>query len=108
MAWILSITRNLARMKLRSSSRQLTLEDAEWDAIPALGPELDPEDRFLLQTALASLSSLEKQVILLHAVAGLKHREIAALLELPMATALSKYHRALKKLRYFMEGDDAQ
>ena len=43
--------------------------------------------------------------MLLHAVTGLKHREIAALLELPLATVLSKYHRALKKLKTRMKGD---
>ena len=33
--------------------------------------------------------------------------EIAELLEIPLATALSKYHRGLKKLRTALEGDDA-
>ena len=46
--------------------------------------------------------------MLLHAVTGLKHREIAVLLELPLPTVLSKYHRALKKMRSFLEGDDAR
>ena len=45
-------------------------------------------------------------MILLHAVSGLKHREIAELLEIPLATALSKYHRGLKKLRTKLEGDE--
>ena len=31
-----------------------------------------------------------------------------ALLELPLPTVLSKYHRALKKMRSFLEGDDAR
>ena len=29
-------------------------------------------------------------------------------LGLPLATVLSKYHRALKKMRAYMEGDDAR
>ena len=49
----------------------------------------------------------ERQVVMLHAVTGLKHREIAQLLELPLATVLSKYRRALKKLNLLLEGDDA-
>ena len=49
----------------------------------------------------------ERRIVLLHAVTGLKHRELAALLELPLPTVLSKYHRALKKMRSFLEGDDA-
>ena len=69
--------------------------------------DVTPEDRQLLQTGLAALSQTERQVVLLHAVTGLKHREIAGILELPLATVLSKYHRALRKLKEWMEGDDA-
>ena len=64
--------------------------------------------RVLLQHALASLGDEERRIVLLHAVTGMKHREIAALLELPLPTVLSKYHRALKKMRSCLEGDDAR
>ena len=37
------------------------------------------------------------------AVAGLKHREIAALLEAPLPTVLSRYRRAIAKLRAALE-----
>jgi len=106
MAWILTITRNLARMKLRRNARLIDLNDEQWEAIPADAPSVTPEDRHLLQTALAALTDEERQVVMLHAVTGLKHREIAALLEMPLATVLSKYHRALKKLRTLVKGDD--
>ena len=79
MAWLLTITRNLARMKLRQSAKHAELDDAQWEAIPADIPTVTPEDR---------------QVVMLHSVTGLKHREIAALLAMPLATTLSKYHRA--------------
>ena len=39
----------------------------------------------------------------LPAVAGFKHREIAEFLRLPLATVLSKYSRASKKLRKILE-----
>ena len=68
---------------------------------------MSAEERHVLHTALTALEDTERQVILLHAVSGLKHREIAELLEIPLATALSKYHRGLKKLRAKLEGDDA-
>lgn len=106
MAWILTISRNLALMKLRQRKRFADLEPHEWEtAAVAVGPS---EDRPLLQAALKHLSEEERQVILLHALSGLKHREIAVLLNLALPTVLSKYHRALKKLRKFMEGADAQ
>ena len=100
--------RNLALMALRQRERQADLSEEEWDAIPAEGPALSPEERELLQTALAALEEQERRIVVLHAVTGLKHREIAQLLELPLATVLSKYHRALKKLKVRLEGDDAR
>ena len=36
----------------------------------------------------------------------MKNREIAALLGLPLGTVLSKYHRAMKKLRATAEKED--
>jgi len=103
-AWILTIARNQARMKLRQRSRNAELDEDAWKDIPAQTPAVTPEDRYLLQTALAALSEQERQIVMLHA-AGLKHREAAELLEMPLATVLSKYHRALKRLRAFVEGD---
>ena len=64
-------------------------------------------ERLLLQDALAILGDEERRIVLLH-TAGLKHREIGQALGLPLATVLSKYHRALKKMRAYMEGDDAR
>ncbi len=104
MGWLLAVARNLALMKLRQGARQEQLDEEEWDAIPADSPAVTPEDRQILQTALASLADQERQVVMLHAVTGLKHREIATLLQVPLATVLSKYHRALKKLRVQLEG----
>ena len=106
MGWLLAICRNLSLMKLRQRGRQADSDDRAWDAVAAGESGLSPEDRALLQTALAALEQEERQVVLLHAVSGLKHREIAALLQRPLATILSKYRRALKKLRVHMEGAD--
>lgn len=68
---------------------------------------MTPEDRAVLEAALNILSDQERQIVVLHAAAGLKHREIAKLLELPLPTVLSKYRRALSKLKTKLEGDDA-
>lgn len=103
MAWLLTVARNLARSRLRQSGRQIALDEEAWNAIPAAAP--DVEDRQLLQGALARLGAEEREIVLLHAVTGLKHREIAQLLELPLSTVLSKYHRGLKKLRAQMKGE---
>ena len=108
MGWLLAVCRNLCLMRLRREERHAALSEEEWDAIPTRECGLDADERALLQGALASLTDEERRIVLLHAVTGLKHREIAALLELPLPTVLSKYHRALKKMRSFLEGDDAR
>ena len=107
MGWLLTVCRNLCLMRMRREERRTALSDEEWDAIPAQECGLDADERALLQGALARLADEERRIVLLHAVTGMKHREIAALLELPLPTVLSKYHRALKKMRSFLEGDDA-
>ena len=104
MGWLLTVCRNLALMRIRRADRHADLDDSGWDAIPAEEKGLSVEERALLQDALALLDKNERRVVMLHAAAGMKHREIAVLLEMPLATVLSKYHRAIKKLRAFMKG----
>ena len=108
MGWLLTVCRNLCLMRLRREERHAALSEEEWDAIPAQECGLNADERTLLQGALASLADEERRIVLLHAVTGMKHREIAALLELPLPTVLSKYHRALKKMRAYLEGDNAK
>ena len=108
MGWLLTVCRNLCLMRLRREERHAALSEEEWAAIPTQECGLDAEERTLLQNALEVLHEEERRIVLLHAVTGMKHREIAALLELPLPTVLSKYHRALKKMRSFLEGDDAR
>ena len=92
----------------RVRKRHAALSEEDWDAIPAQECGLNADERALLQGALARLADEERRIVLLHAVTGMKHRKIAALLELPLPTVLSKYHRALKKMRAYLEGDDAK
>ena len=44
-----------------------------------------------LEALLSALGDEERQIVTLHALTGLKHREIAQVLGLPLATVLSKY-----------------
>lgn len=108
MAWLLTIARNLALGRLRSAARIQDLSQAEWSAFSIESDTLTADDRTVLGAALARLSDEERHIVVLHAVCGLKHREIAQFLDLALPTVLSKYHRSLKKLKTILEGDDAQ
>ena len=102
MAWILTITKNIARTKLRSAGRQIPLDDLE-ETTPSF--DRDSEEAVALEQAMKVLCDQERQILILHAVTGLKHREIAEMLGMPLATVLSKYARSLKKLKKALEED---
>ncbi len=103
LAWLFTITKNLCRDIQRGRGRvEQEPEGMEQDA--RFSYVSDPTDRLVLEAALKTLGTEERQVVLLHAVSGLKHREIAQDLGLPLSTVLSRYNRALKKLkRYLIE-----
>ena len=98
MAWMMTIAKNLSRMRLRDAKRTSDLPEEEWERYLSSKPGVSTE-------ALRQLSDAERQTVMLHAVAGLRHRESAVLLEMPLATVLSKYARAVKKLKQAMEAD---
>lgn len=99
MAWIMTITKNLCYQKLRRQTRMVDLPEDAWDRYMDAAEEVTPEDSMTLRACMEKLSEEERQIVVMHAVADMKHREIAAILELPLSTVLAKYHRALKKLR---------
>lgn len=104
LAWIFTIAKNLAYMKIRKeTAHEVTSFDTLEDCIGFSSVE-NYEDRLALQGAFSVLSDEERHIILLHANTGMRHREIASLLNLPLSTVLSKYRRGLKKLKNYMEG----
>ncbi|MBQ6389534.1 MAG: RNA polymerase sigma factor [Mogibacterium sp.] len=102
MAWILTIVRNLCLNKIRSGK---VCEDlSEYDDLASPSDDTDAViDRMVLESAMSILDAEERQIIVLHAMTGFKHREIAEILDLPIGTILSKYNRAMKKMRKEME-----
>lgn len=104
MAWILTIARNICMMKFRQEKHSSGVPLEEIKEELDFSQIEDWEDRIVLKTAFQILSQEECQIIVLHAVSGLKHREISELLHLPLSTVLSKYNRGIKKLRDRLEG----
>ena len=98
LAWLFTITRNLCRDLQRVQARTGQAPDGLEDDV-RFSYVSDPTDRLVLEAALKTLGEDERQVVLLHAVSGLRHREIARDLGLPLSTVLSRYSRALKKLK---------
>ena len=103
MAWIFTIARNLARMHFRQSQRVADESIEDIDAEGFFSSEMDHQDRIVMKNLLEKLDEDERTIILLHAVSGYKHREIAQYLEKPISTVLSRYNRGIKKLRKILE-----
>lgn len=98
MAWIFTIARNLTMTHFREAKRYSD-DDHDMEDDLSFSYVTDVTDRLVLQTAMETLSEEERQIVLLFAVNGYKHREIAESLDIPLSTVLSKYRRALAKLK---------
>lgn len=100
MAWILTIAKNTALNVIVKRNRESELKE---ESIISDGMmEKSVIERGLVEEGLKQLNNEEKQIVVLYAVSGLKHREIAALLNKPLGSVLWSYRNSLKKLqKYF-------
>lgn len=108
LSWILTIVRNLAYNKIRAGKVNEDISQYEDFLAADDGIDLAEEisDRMVLKQALTVLDFEERQIFILHAMTGLKHREIAEILDIPTGTVLSKYNRSLKKMRKELQEDN--
>jgi RNA polymerase sigma factor (sigma-70 family) len=106
LAWILTIARNLSLMKLRNRKKIVDSKPQDWNSAFEAIPSVTAEDRLVLVSCMDKLTDEERQIIMLHTVSGYKHREVAGFLKIPLSTALSKYHRAIKKLRILLSEEN--
>ena len=85
--------------KLRQRQKLTDLPEEDWGNFLEVSDGISPDDKIVLEQCMNALTDTERQIVVLHAVSGFKHREIAAMLSIPLPTVLSKYNRAIKKLR---------
>jgi RNA polymerase sigma-70 factor (ECF subfamily) len=104
-AWLLTIVKNLCYNRIRSGRIFEDIDDYQDAAVSELQDQDTVTDRAVLQQALSILDADERQIVTLYSVSGMKHREIAEIMDMPMGTVLSKYNRALAKMRKELTGD---
>ncbi|NLW70801.1 MAG: RNA polymerase sigma factor [Eubacteriaceae bacterium] len=97
MAWIITILKNECLMMLRKKKRETALDPEE--AMSDYSGIKRAEDKMVLETAMRVLDEQEAAIVMLHAVEGMKHSQIAAITGLKLSTVLSKYSRAIHKLK---------
>ena len=97
-AYLFRMARNSALDVLR---RQLLVEgDEAFDLVPEdAPPDGSAGLRMDLEAALRCLSVNDRQIVTLHTLGGLRFREIAELMHMPLGTVLWRYRRAIERLR---------
>ncbi len=110
--WLMRITVNTARNRMRAASRRARRERrvAAFATAPQLLPDeraVAAEDERALWRALGGLGERERLVVALRYAAGLSEAETAATLGIPVGTVKSRTARAMKALRARLgESDD--
>lgn len=103
--WLYRVTRNVAIDHLRKRKKTVSLDD--WRTLRANGnawKRLEARDQLrALYAALEKLNVDYREAFLLYEVEGLKLREIAEMMDLPIGTAASRVRRAREELRSVLE-----
>ena len=101
-AWLTTILQHVRSNRRRARNRSILVEDAD-DRLARLTPFVAPVSQQLTDEdilgALARIPESFQEVILLCDVEELTYREIAAVLQIPIGTVMSRLHRGRALLR---------
>jgi len=100
-AYMCRMARNLAIDSLRKRKQEKGLDDAEhqmWMPQDSLETKLD------INNAIMELAERERMIVTLHINGGLKFREVAETMEIPLGTVLWAYKKAIGQLRKILGG----
>ena len=95
-AWIFTIAKNKAINIVKKDSRTVSIDD---EMIEESNLENTIIDRMQLDALFSVLSDQDKKIVVLHAVYGFKHREIAEMLNLPPGTIMRRYKQSIDKMK---------
>ena len=102
-AWLFTVMHNVHVNQVRASRDHAVLDDEgpEMAVAAVQGASLEIRDR---ERALALLSPEQREVLLLIALEDMSYAEVAAMLDIPIGTVMSRLSRAREKLRALMHG----
>ncbi len=99
--WLRTLVARLALMRLRSGRRR---RESPLELAPVLATrQREPDGALTLSALLAALPEEQRVVVVLKAIEGYSHAEVAALLGIRRNAAEVRYHRALARLRELEE-----
>lgn len=100
--WIMTIAHNIAIDVLRKRKKEIVQEEIishreMSDAVT----DCDNDIGFL--QLIEPLNELDRQIVSLHLISGLKHREIAHILNMSVSAVKKRNERAIKRIAHEME-----
>lgn len=103
-AWTLQIAKNLALNELYRKKRETSVDFSEFDVPDKVSVE-ERADTYVFDTLKRVLLPDEAQLVILHLINGLKHREIAEVTGKPLGTVLWAYNNSISKLKKALKED---
>jgi len=100
-SYIMVSVRNHSYNMLKREKRVADLQDDTADDVCSISSVYN---RILFDDAFNSLPINQREVVYLHLICGYKHKEVAAIQNVPLVTVKWRYGQALKKLKeYFTQ-----
>ena len=103
-AWLFGIMHNLHNDQVRRPNLATEVLDDDTPLPTINATQTDALEMRDLQSALATLPTEQREILLLIALEEMSYVEVAATLGLPLGTVMSRLSRARQKLRAHMEG----
>ncbi len=113
-SWLMRIAMNRLRDEMRRRARQARPSD-EATLVALAGEGGRAEDVGTghlpagpLREAIEQLPEADREVLYLRHVSGLSFKQLAEALDAPVGTLLARHHRALKKVKAILEGQEEE
>lgn len=97
-SWIVVIARNLSINEFNRRKRETNYDVTEDEYIFG-SVDSNSEKELIMKQMIEYLKPDEREIVLLHVIGDMKHREIAKIVDKPLGTVTWTYNQAIKKLR---------
>lgn len=97
-SWIVTIGKNLAINEFNRRKKEIRI-DIQTEEMFLGQTESRSENQILIEQIFKVLNDTEREIVLLHVIGDLKHREIAKMLDKPLGTVTWSYKNSLEKLK---------
>ena len=105
--WLFAIMHNLRVDQLRRPAVECVPIDEEAHVLPVRASQSDRIELDNLAEALARVPAEQRAVLLLISLEEMSYAEVAATLDIPLGTVMSRLSRGRERLRQILAGDTA-